>query len=81
MILSVDVTKKGKDDYSHPPREGAYVHGLYLEGAKWDSQTGGLGWGWMVFTDYTFIFEVDALLVYMGESLQQKLLSSCWFFL
>ena len=40
MTLSVDVTKKGKDDFSHPPREGAYVHGLFLEGAKWDSQTG-----------------------------------------
>nr|XP_018673081.1 dynein beta chain, ciliary [Ciona intestinalis] len=40
MVLSVDVTKKSKDDFSHPPREGAYVHGLFLEGAKWDTQTG-----------------------------------------
>lgn len=40
MTLAVDVTKKSKDDFSHPPREGAYVHGLFLEGAKWDSQTG-----------------------------------------
>nr|CAB3238531.1 dynein beta chain, ciliary-like [Phallusia mammillata] len=40
MVLSVDITKKSKDDFSHPPREGAYIHGLYLEGAKWDSQTG-----------------------------------------
>lgn len=32
MALSVDVTKKTKDDYGHPPREGAYVHGLYMEG-------------------------------------------------
>uniref|UniRef100_H2Y999 AAA+ ATPase domain-containing protein n=1 Tax=Ciona savignyi TaxID=51511 RepID=H2Y999_CIOSA len=40
MVLSVDVTKKSKEDFSHPPREGAYVHGLFLEGAKWDTQTG-----------------------------------------
>uniref|UniRef100_H2Y9A0 Dynein axonemal heavy chain 11 n=1 Tax=Ciona savignyi TaxID=51511 RepID=H2Y9A0_CIOSA len=42
MVLSVDVTKKSKEDFSHPPREGAYVHGLFLEGAKWDTQTGAL---------------------------------------
>lgn len=30
--LTVDVTKKFKDDYGHPPREGAYIHGLYMEG-------------------------------------------------
>ncbi|XP_048881302.1 dynein axonemal heavy chain 11 isoform X2 [Brienomyrus brachyistius] len=36
--LTVDVTKKFKDDYGHPPREGAYIHGLYMEGARWDMQ-------------------------------------------
>ncbi|KAM6967495.1 dynein axonemal heavy chain 11 [Aplochiton taeniatus] len=40
MTLSVDVTKKTKEDYGHPPREGAYIHGLYMEGARWDTQTG-----------------------------------------
>ncbi|XP_053483492.1 dynein axonemal heavy chain 11 isoform X4 [Ictalurus furcatus] len=40
MALSVDVTKKTKDDYGHPPREGAYVHGLYMEGARWDMSAG-----------------------------------------
>ncbi|XP_060681399.1 dynein axonemal heavy chain 11-like isoform X1 [Hemiscyllium ocellatum] len=40
MCLSVDVTKKTKEDYSHPPREGAYIHGLFLEGARWDIQGG-----------------------------------------
>ncbi|KAL6489648.1 hypothetical protein MHYP_G00033890 [Metynnis hypsauchen] len=38
--LCVDVTKKTKDDYGHPPREGAYIHGLYMEGARWDSSAG-----------------------------------------
>ncbi|KAI1886191.1 hypothetical protein AGOR_G00211450 [Albula goreensis] len=40
MCLTVDVTKKTKDDYGHAPREGAYIHGLYMEGARWDTQTG-----------------------------------------
>ncbi|XP_043088822.1 dynein axonemal heavy chain 11-like [Puntigrus tetrazona] len=40
MTLSVDVTKKTKDDYGHPPREGAYIHGLFIEGARWDSSSG-----------------------------------------
>ncbi|XP_034084207.1 dynein heavy chain 11, axonemal [Gymnodraco acuticeps] len=40
MTLTVDVTKKTKDDFGHPPREGAYVHGLFMEGARWDTQSG-----------------------------------------
>ncbi|CAG6015638.1 unnamed protein product [Menidia menidia] len=40
MTLSVDVTKKMKDDFGHPPREGAYIHGLFMEGARWDTQSG-----------------------------------------
>lgn len=32
MTLTVDVTKKTKDDFGHPPREGAYIHGLFMEG-------------------------------------------------
>ncbi|XP_015413618.1 PREDICTED: dynein heavy chain 11, axonemal [Myotis davidii] len=40
MCLTVDVTKKNKDDYGHPPREGAYLHGLFMEGARWDVQSG-----------------------------------------
>uniref|UniRef100_A0A8C5KUF0 Dynein axonemal heavy chain 11 n=1 Tax=Jaculus jaculus TaxID=51337 RepID=A0A8C5KUF0_JACJA len=42
MCLTVDVTKKTKEDYGHPPREGAYLHGLLLEGASWDPQAGTL---------------------------------------
>ncbi|XP_029978186.1 dynein axonemal heavy chain 9 [Sphaeramia orbicularis] len=40
MCLQCDVTKKNREDFSSPPREGAYVHGLYMEGARWDTQTG-----------------------------------------
>ena len=40
MALQCDVTKKTREDIGGAPREGAYVHGLYMEGARWDSQTG-----------------------------------------
>ncbi|KAG7263015.1 hypothetical protein CRUP_036782 [Coryphaenoides rupestris] len=38
MCLQCDVTKKNREDFSAPPREGAYVHGLFMEGARWDTQ-------------------------------------------
>uniref|UniRef100_A0AAQ5YU21 Dynein axonemal heavy chain 17 n=1 Tax=Amphiprion ocellaris TaxID=80972 RepID=A0AAQ5YU21_AMPOC len=40
MCLQCDFTKKNREDFSSPPREGAYVHGLHMEGARWDTQTG-----------------------------------------
>uniref|UniRef100_A0A3B4YI13 Dynein axonemal heavy chain 11 n=1 Tax=Seriola lalandi dorsalis TaxID=1841481 RepID=A0A3B4YI13_SERLL len=40
MTLTVDITKKTKDDFGHPPREGAYINGLFMEGARWDTQCG-----------------------------------------
>ncbi|XP_055973719.1 dynein axonemal heavy chain 9 [Sorex fumeus] len=40
MTLQCDVTKKNKEDFRSPPREGAYVHGLFMEGARWDAQAG-----------------------------------------
>jgi len=40
MVLQCDVTKKGKDDFNTPPREGAYIHGMFMEGARWDIQAG-----------------------------------------
>ncbi|KAM9845080.1 LOW QUALITY PROTEIN: dynein axonemal heavy chain 11-like [Aulostomus maculatus] len=36
--LTVDVTKKFKEEFNQPAREGAYMYGLYLEGARWDTQ-------------------------------------------
>lgn len=32
MCLSVEVTKKNREDLTAPPREGSYVHGLFIEG-------------------------------------------------
>ncbi|XP_045149226.1 dynein axonemal heavy chain 9 [Echinops telfairi] len=40
MALQCDVTKKNREEFRNPPREGAYVHGLFLEGARWDTQAG-----------------------------------------
>ncbi|XP_068180103.1 dynein axonemal heavy chain 11 [Antennarius striatus] len=40
VTLTVEVTKKTKDHFGHPPREGAYIHGLFMEGARWDTQSG-----------------------------------------
>ncbi|XP_015248307.1 PREDICTED: dynein heavy chain 9, axonemal [Cyprinodon variegatus] len=40
MCLQCDVTKKNREDFTSPPREGAYIHGLFMEGARWDQQTG-----------------------------------------
>ncbi|KAM3866414.1 LOW QUALITY PROTEIN: dynein axonemal heavy chain 11 [Diretmus argenteus] len=38
--LTVDVTKKFKEEFNQPAREGAYIYGLYMEGARWDIQAG-----------------------------------------
>lgn len=32
VTLTVDVTKKFKEEFNQPAREGAYVYGLYMEG-------------------------------------------------
>ncbi|KAL8567586.1 hypothetical protein ACOMHN_054399 [Nucella lapillus] len=40
MVLQCDVTKKTREDMAGAPREGAYVYGLFMEGARWDMQTG-----------------------------------------
>lgn len=38
MGLQSDVTKRHREEFTSPPREGAYIHGLYMEGARWDTQ-------------------------------------------
>ena len=40
MALTVDVLKKGREEITAAPREGAFIHGLYIEGCKWDSNSG-----------------------------------------
>uniref|UniRef100_H2ZKA8 AAA+ ATPase domain-containing protein n=1 Tax=Ciona savignyi TaxID=51511 RepID=H2ZKA8_CIOSA len=40
MCLQCDATKKNKEDFNSPPREGSYIHGLFMEGARWDVQSG-----------------------------------------
>ncbi|RLV89557.1 hypothetical protein DV515_00014817 [Chloebia gouldiae] len=40
MTLQCDVTKRSREDFASAPREGAYVHGLFMEGARWDAQAG-----------------------------------------
>ena len=36
MCLICEVTKKQKEEMTQPPKEGAFVHGLFMEGARWD---------------------------------------------
>jgi len=40
MCLQCDVTKKNREDMAGAPREGAYVCGFFMEGARWDTQAG-----------------------------------------
>jgi dynein heavy chain len=42
MILTVDVMKKNREEITAPPREGAYIHGLFMEGARWDTNSGAI---------------------------------------
>uniref|UniRef100_A0A2H8TE33 Dynein beta chain, ciliary n=2 Tax=Melanaphis sacchari TaxID=742174 RepID=A0A2H8TE33_9HEMI len=40
MCLQCDVTKKHKEEFSGAARDGAYIHGLFMEGARWDIMQG-----------------------------------------
>ena len=42
MSLACEVTKKNKEEMQAPPREGAYIHGLFMEGARWDINIGSI---------------------------------------
>ena len=35
MSLACEVTKKSKDELTGPPRDGANIHGLFMEGARY----------------------------------------------
>ena len=37
LVTTVDVTKKTADEVEAESREGAFIHGLYVEGARWDT--------------------------------------------
>ena len=43
--LTVDVTKKFKEEFNQPAREGAYVYGLYMEGGQTLSFFSSILWG------------------------------------
>lgn len=38
LCLRFEVTRKTPEEVTEPPRDGHYVHGLFLEGAKWDDR-------------------------------------------
>ncbi|XP_060831118.1 dynein beta chain, ciliary-like [Bombus pascuorum] len=40
MCLYCEVLRKTKEEVTSAPREGAYINGLYMEGARWDVQAG-----------------------------------------
>lgn len=42
MCLNCDVTKKCAKEILAPPREGAFISGLFMEGARWDSISGSI---------------------------------------
>jgi dynein heavy chain len=40
LLPVVDVTKKQPEEIESSTRDGAYIHGMFMEGARWDIATG-----------------------------------------
>ncbi|XP_059622514.1 dynein beta chain, ciliary-like [Phlebotomus argentipes] len=36
MCLTCEVTQKFREDFTAPPKEGAFINGLFMDGAQWD---------------------------------------------
>ena len=41
-VIVTEVTKRAPEQVEGPSRDGAFVHGLSLEGARWDEKAGAL---------------------------------------
>ena len=39
MVLTIDITKKVRDESGGLPRDGIFCSGLFMEGARWDPHT------------------------------------------
>ena len=39
VTMTNEVLKVGEEECKKPPKEGVFVHGLYLDGAGWDRKT------------------------------------------
>lgn len=37
VVVATEVTKKNVSEVEHPARDGAFIHGLAMEGARWDT--------------------------------------------